>query len=86
MVKLLFSGYLRYLLKTKIVVIGPVEVKYHMNKVFPKLRNVGDSLSWCRNTDHRFGGNELHIRDSLVLRHKMMEQRDCFIRLALKEI
>lgn len=73
MIKLLFSGNLRYLLKAQIILVGTIKVKHHVDKVFSELGHIGDAFSRGGNAYHRFGRNELHLPNSIELRHKMIE-------------
>lgn len=68
-------GYLRYFLKTKVIVIGLFEREYHMQETFSELGYPGNAFVAVGDTDHGFGGVDGYWGNFLVFGNKMVEKR-----------
>ncbi len=71
----IIAGHRHYLLKAKIIVVGPPENKYHMDKIPAQLSDIRYFSARIGNTDHRFTGMYGYRRYFLKLIDKMVKKR-----------
>ena len=74
------AGHGHYFLKAKVVVPGPLENKYHMNEIPPKLADVHYFPAWIGNADHRFTRMYRYRSDFLKLMDKVVKKLKRIVR------